>query len=151
MNLKVLIGSGDKIVLLILPILLIGIIMNMLSPSFISVGGPPPALTAIFVLVLLAGIAVWVWSAISILIKVPRNELITTGPYSLVKHPLYTGVAFLVLPWLGFLLNSWLGLVIGCTLYLGSRIFSPEEEKILSQTFGPAWDTYCSKVKIPWL
>lgn len=151
MNLKVLVGSGDKIVLLILPFLLIGIIMNMLFPSFFSVGGPPPALTAISGFVLLAGITVWVWSAVGILIKVPRKELITTGPYSLVKHPLYTGVAFLVLPWLGFLLNSWLGLVIGCALYPGSRIFSPEEEKILSQTFGPAWDAYCDKVKIPWL
>jgi protein-S-isoprenylcysteine O-methyltransferase Ste14 len=33
-----------------------------------------------------------------------------------VKHPLYTGVAFLVLPWLGFLFNSWLGAAIGVIL-----------------------------------
>jgi protein-S-isoprenylcysteine O-methyltransferase Ste14 len=45
--------------------------------------------------------------------KVPRRELITNGPYAIVKHPLYTGVALLVLPWIGFISNTWLGAVIG--------------------------------------
>jgi protein-S-isoprenylcysteine O-methyltransferase Ste14 len=64
---------------------------------------------------------------------------------------LYTGVAFLVLPWVGFLFNTWLGAVIGILLYIGSRLFSPEEEEHLARTFGPSWDEYRKKVKIPWL
>jgi hypothetical protein len=48
-----------------------------------------------------AGVTVWAWSAMLIVTKVPRKELITEGPYSLVRHPLYTGVALLVLPWAG--------------------------------------------------
>jgi protein-S-isoprenylcysteine O-methyltransferase Ste14 len=88
---------------------------------------------------------------ILILTKVPKQELITNGPYSLVKRPLYTGVALLVLPWIGFLLNTWLGVLIGIVLYIASRVFSPEEEAILSKIFGTAWDEYCHKVKIPWL
>jgi protein-S-isoprenylcysteine O-methyltransferase Ste14 len=86
-----------------------------------------------------------------ILIKVPQQKLITNGPYSLVKHPLYTGVALLVLPWIGFLFNTWLGVLIGIVLYIGSRVFAPEEEEMLSKTFGATWDEYCNKVKIPWL
>jgi protein-S-isoprenylcysteine O-methyltransferase Ste14 len=86
-----------------------------------------------------------------ILAKVPDGQLITGGPYSLVKHPLYTGVAFLVLPWVGFLLNTWLGILIGIILYVGSRMFSLQEEETLSKTFGAAWDEYCHKVRIPWL
>jgi protein-S-isoprenylcysteine O-methyltransferase Ste14 len=86
-----------------------------------------------------------------ILRKVPRGELITNGPYAIVKHPLYTGVALLVLPWVGFLFNTWLGAVIGIILYIGSRIFAPAEEAALSKTFGVAWDEYCNTVKIPWL
>jgi protein-S-isoprenylcysteine O-methyltransferase Ste14 len=73
------------------------------------------------------------------------------GPYALVKHPLYTGVALLVLPWVGFLLNSWLGIVIGIVVYIGSRLFSPEEEDLMSKIFGAAWDDYSRKVLIPWL
>jgi protein-S-isoprenylcysteine O-methyltransferase Ste14 len=60
-------------------------------------------------------------------------------------------VALLVLPSVGLLLNTWLGGVIGITLYLGSRLFAPEEEALLAKTFGPSWDAYCKQVKIPWL
>jgi protein-S-isoprenylcysteine O-methyltransferase Ste14 len=52
---------------------------------------------------------------------------------------------------MGFLLNTWLGVLIGIVLYVGSRLFSSQEEDILSKTFGPAWDEYIKKVKIPWL
>jgi protein-S-isoprenylcysteine O-methyltransferase Ste14 len=151
MKLKVLVGSGDKIGRFTLPFLLIGVILNMLFPAFFYIGGPPVALTVISLLMLIPGITIWIWSVILIVTKVPQKKLITNGPYSLVKHPLYTGVAFLVVPWIGFLLNTWLGVLIGITLYAGSRLFSPEEEASLSKTFGPAWDAYRKQVKIPWL
>lgn len=83
--------------------------------------------------------------------KNTKNQLLTNGPYSLVKHPLYTGVALLVLPWIDFLFNTWLGVLIGIVVYIGSRLFSPEEEKILSKVFGATWDEYCNRVGIPWL
>lgn len=151
MKLKALIGSGDKIGLLTLPFLMIGLILNITIPSLFSVGGPSIVLKAISIIILIPGVIIWIWSVVLILIKAPKKELITNGPYSLVKHPLYTGVALLVLPWIGFLFNTWLGVLIGIILYVGSRVFSPEEEKILSNSFGATWDEYCNKVKIPWL
>jgi protein-S-isoprenylcysteine O-methyltransferase Ste14 len=78
-------------------------------------------------------------------------ELVTTGPYAVVNHPLYASVAVLVLPWVGFLSNTWLGAVIGIALYVGLRLFAPAEEAELAQEFGPAWDDYCRRVKMPWL
>jgi protein-S-isoprenylcysteine O-methyltransferase Ste14 len=151
MKLKTLIGSGDKIGLFMLPFIILGLILNIMYPSFFSVGGPSRGLKILSIIFLITGIIIWIWSVVLILIKVPRNQLITSGPYSLVKHPLYTGVAFLVLPWLGFLLNTWLGALIGIVLYVGSRIFSPGEEEFLSKTFGASWDDYCSNVRIPWI
>ena len=151
MKLKVLVGSGDKIGMLILPFLIIGLLLNVIFPWVFSVGGPSPVLKVISVIILIPGVAIWIWSVALILLKVPRQILITNGPYALVKHPLYTGVAFLVLPWIGFLFNTWLGILLGVILYVGSRLFSPEEERILSGTFGASWDEYCEKVKIPWL
>jgi protein-S-isoprenylcysteine O-methyltransferase Ste14 len=151
MKLKVLVGSGDKIGLLTLPFVIIGLILNIMFPSLFNVGGPSIVLKVISIIILIPGVIIWIWSVVLILIKVPQQELITNGPYSLVKHPLYAGVALLVLPWLGFLLNTWLGVLIGIVLYIASRVFWPEEEATLSKTFGTTWDEYCHKAKIPWL
>ncbi len=90
--LKQLVGSGDRIGLLVLPILLLGVILNVLFPSLFAVGGPPGLLAGISVVVLVPGIAVWLWTVVLILKKAPKQELITDGPYSLVKRPLYTGL-----------------------------------------------------------
>jgi len=151
MKLKVLVGSGDRIGLFTLPFLIIGVILNIIFPSAFHVGGPPTALMVVSIILLIPGVIIWLWSVVMILTKVPKKELITNGPYSLVKHPLYTGVALLVLPWVGFLFNTWLGALIGVIMYIGSRIFSPKDEAILSKTFGLVWSEYCQKVKIPWL
>ena len=151
MKLKELVGSGDRIALLMLPFLVGGLVLNVAFPSLFDVGGPSEALRAISIVVLILGITIWIWSVVLILTRVPRGELITTGPFALVRHPLYTSVALLVLPWLGFVLNTWLGAVIGLVMYAGARMYAPEEEAVLAKTFGTAWDDYSNTVRIPWL
>ena len=151
MHLRGLVGSGDRIALFTFPFLLFGLILNIADPGLFHVGGPPTVLAVVSVAVLVAGLTIWIWSVVLILTEVPRGALITSGPYSLVKHPLYTSVALLVLPWLGFLFDSWLGALIGIALYAGSRIFAPAEEASLSRTFGARWDEYRSTVRFPWL
>ncbi|MCU0607350.1 MAG: hypothetical protein MUF78_08030 [Candidatus Edwardsbacteria bacterium] len=151
MELKALVGSGDKIGRLILPFLVIGLAANIWRPSLFDVGGPGAVLRAVSIIMLIPGVIIWIWSAMLVVIIVPRKGLITNGPYALVKHPLYTGVALLVLPWTGFLFNTWLGALLGIALYCGSRIFAPEEEEALARSFGASWDEYCGNVKIPWL
>ena len=151
MGLRGLVGSGDRIGLFTLPFVIVGVILNVVDPSVFHVGGPWPILGAISIVVLIPGVAIWIWSVVLILTKVPRGELITSGPYALVKHPLYTGVALLVLPWVGFLFDSWLGALVGIIVYVGSRAFAPAEEAVLARTFGDAWDRYRDTVKVPWL
>ena len=151
MRLKALMGSGEKIGLLTLPFLVVGLILNLTLPSLFSVGGPSTVLKAISAIFLIPGVTIWLWSVVLILTKVPRRELITGGPYALVKHPLYADVGLLVLPWVGFLLNTWLGALIGIVVYVGARLFGPEEEQLMSKTFGATWDEYCKTVRMPWL
>jgi protein-S-isoprenylcysteine O-methyltransferase Ste14 len=151
MKLRDLVGSGDKIGLFVLPFLVVGVTLNILFPSVFGVGGPPSVLRAVSIAVLTVGVVAWLWTVVLILVLIPRRKLITGGPFAVVRHPLYTGVSFLVLPWLGFLLNSWLGVVIGIVLYLASRRFEPEEETNLARSFGAAWEDYRRKVWIPWL
>jgi protein-S-isoprenylcysteine O-methyltransferase Ste14 len=146
-----LVGSGDKIGLFTLPFLVVGLILNIAYPSLFDVGGPPNGLRVVSVVLLIAGIALWAWSAFLILTKVPRGELITSGPFTLVKHPLYTSVALLVLPWIGFLFDTWLGALVGTALYIGSRMYAPAEEDEMSTKFGVRWAAYRDAVKVPWL
>lgn len=151
MKLKVLVGNGRKIGLFTLPFLIVGTPLNIIFPEFFSVKGTSGFLLWISLLFLLVGFINWIWTVALILTKIPRKELITTGPYAIVKHPLYAGVALLVLPWAGFMLNTWLGVVLGIVVYIGSRIYSPEEEKFLSRIFGIEWENYSKKVKLPWI
>jgi protein-S-isoprenylcysteine O-methyltransferase Ste14 len=151
MNLKALVGSGDKIALVVLPFLIVGLILNVAVPRLFDVGGPSEVLRVVSIVVLIPGVTIWIWSAVLILTNVPGGELITSGPFAVVKHPLYTAVALLVVPWIGFLFNTWLGVVIGVGLYVGTRIFAPEEEAALARAFGATWDAYRGKVLVPWL
>jgi protein-S-isoprenylcysteine O-methyltransferase Ste14 len=146
-----LVGAGDRIGKILLPVLLIGIPLNVMRPSWFSVGGPSEVLRTISVVALVPGVVVWLWSVVLILTHVTRGRLITAGPYAVVKHPLYTSVALLVLPWAGFLLDSWLGVFIGAVLYVASRAFAPAEETSLARSFGDRWQAYSDRVLLPWL
>jgi protein-S-isoprenylcysteine O-methyltransferase Ste14 len=93
----------------------------------------------------------WLVSVALILIRVPQKKLITTGPFAVVLHPLYTSVALLVVPGIGLVLDSWVGAGIGAVLYVASRLFSPREEEILEKVFPSDYAAYRRKVLIPWL
>lgn len=150
-DLKQLVGSGDRIALVALPFIVAGVVLNVVARSAFGVGGPPAALWVISLVVLVLGVLNWAWCVWLLVTHVPRGQLITHGPYAVARHPLYTGVAFLVLPWIGFLFDSWLGVVVGIAVYAGARRFAPAEEKELATSFGAAWDTYRRTVLIPWL
>ncbi len=82
-----------------------------------------------------------------------EHELIITGPYRFVRHPMYSamllwGVTFSLLTanWV-YVLSFWSGIL----LLLVLRI--PEEEKLMIDQFGEAYKVYQKKVKrfIPYL
>jgi protein-S-isoprenylcysteine O-methyltransferase Ste14 len=150
-DLRELVGAGHRIALLVLPFLAVGLVLNLAFPTVFAVGGPPAWMRWLSAAVLGVGLITWGWSVFLILTRVPRGQLIDIGPYAVVRHPLYTGVALLVLPWLGFLLNTWLGVVIGLAMYVGCRIHARAEESDLAARFGRAWESYSAGVRLPWL
>lgn len=56
--LKVLIGSGDKTGLLVLPFLLAGLVLNIVYPAAFDAGGPPTALRVVSIVVLIPGVTI---------------------------------------------------------------------------------------------
>jgi protein-S-isoprenylcysteine O-methyltransferase Ste14 len=150
-HVRSLVGSGDKIALATVPSVVAGLVIDAVFPSFFDVGEASGLARTIAIVVLIAGVTIWIWSVVLILTQVPEGNLITTGPFALVRHPLYTSVSLLVLPPLGFLLGTWLGVLIGVTMYLAARMFAPAEEAELSRRFGAAWEEYRASVLLPWL
>ena len=149
MKLRELVGAGDRIGLTVLPFAVIGLVLNLMFPEVFEVGGPMEWLRILSIGVLAVGVVVWAWSVVLIVTRVPRGELITSGPFAVVRHPLYTSVALLVLPWLGFLLNSWLGAVLGIALYVAARRYETDEETELANKFDGAWEDYRAGVLLP--
>ncbi len=150
-SLKSLIGSGDRIALFTVPVVLVALVLWAFDPERVAFDGSNPVVRAVTLVGLGVGLVGWAWSAILILTRVPKGELITGGPFAVVKHPLYTSVGLLVLPAVGILLGTWLGVVIGVALYVGARLFAPAEERELRSTFGADWDAYEQRVWLPWL
>ncbi len=90
------------------------------------------------------------WSGSTLAIK-ENHELITSGPYSIVRHPMYTGTLFILLG-IAFTvgnIQSFLAVIMCLIAYL-IRIYI--EEKILRQKF-PEYTSYKIKTKmlIPFL
>lgn len=73
------------------------------------------------------------------------QKIISTGPYSLVRHPMYTG-ALVMLAGTPLALGSWWGLipVIAVMLVIGWRLL--EEETFLAKNL-PAYSSYRERVK----
>ena len=73
------------------------------------------------------------------------QKVITTGPYSIVRHPMYSG-ALIMLFGTPLALGSWWGLMtlIPFTLILIWRLL--DEEKFLSKNL-PGYNEYCQKVR----
>ncbi len=150
MRLRQLIGAGDRILGFTLPFAVIGVPANVTWPSIFRMGLGVPGRVAGTV-VLVSGVALYLASLIHVVVHVPRGRLITSGPYAVVRHPLYNAVALLVIPGVGLLLDSWLGCAIGTVMYVATRIFRGYEEARLQQTFGEEYRAYREKVLLPWL
>lgn len=150
MNVRALVGAGDRIMGLTLPFAAAAVAANVLWPDVFDPGLGLAGRVAGGVLLAL-GVPIWLASAALIARNVPRGRLVTTGPFAWVRHPLYTAVALLVLPGLGLVLDSWAGLAVGAVLYGASRLFSGREDRELAARFGAEYEAYCGRVRIPWV
>ena len=72
------------------------------------------------------------------------HQLITTGLYRHVRHPLYLGMLCSALG-LAFLFRSWIGLAVMIPILVGLLLRIKDEEALMHKEFGQAWEAYCTQ------
>ncbi len=104
---------------------------------------PTDLATLIALAIVLAGVALRIW-ALAFVRK--GEELCTTGPYALVRHPLYLG-NFVVMVGITVAMNNLAPeLVLLLAMAALYAIVIRVEERWLRQRFGAAYDEYASRV-----
>jgi protein-S-isoprenylcysteine O-methyltransferase Ste14 len=112
-----------------------------------------PAIRALGVMLCVAGIAFAIWArrylgrnwGMPMSLR-EGHELITTGPYAYVRHPIYSGI---LLAQLGSFLAGrewWLALFVACAIYF---IYSAvTEEKLMAHEFPTEFQNYKQRTKM---
>jgi protein-S-isoprenylcysteine O-methyltransferase Ste14 len=118
--------------------------------------GPVPSSSLVVTLGLILGFAgltfsVWAraslgsnWSPTAVLKE--GQELVTTGPYAIVRNPIYLGLTVAVIG-TGVVFGEYRVLLSVALMLLFSWVRIREEERLMSDEFGPVFDRYKSRVR----
>ncbi len=99
----------------------------------------------------LAALGLWTWTHVALgrlwsaqLQLRANHRLVTCGPYSRIRHPMYTAI----LAWtmsLGFVIANWLPIILAvlALMFLVARV--PREEQMLLDQFGDDYRAYMKR------
>jgi protein-S-isoprenylcysteine O-methyltransferase Ste14 len=74
------------------------------------------------------------------------HQLIRTGPYAVLRHPIYSAMFAMVLG-TGLMLAQWPAIIAAAVLHIaGTEIRIRSEEKLLRSRFGEEYDTWAKHV-----
>jgi protein-S-isoprenylcysteine O-methyltransferase Ste14 len=112
-----------------------------------------PVLQAVGVVAFLAGLGLAVWARVHLgrnwgmpMTEKAEPELVTSGPYRFVRHPIYSGI---LLAMLGTALATNLYFLLAVGLALAYFVYSATvEERILTASFPDAYPRYRAHTKM---
>jgi len=134
-----------------------GLVWGVRRPMFTSIFGNGPISVVTGLLAICAAVSsVWLitmavrtlgkeWSLTARLVE--GHQLATSGPYALVRHPIYSGMLGMLLA-TGLAVSHWLALLAALILFfIGTTIRVRSEEKLLREAFGQEFETYARSVR----
>lgn len=139
----------------LLQMILFGVIL--VAPAITHVTFPP-WLQGLGVLLLAVGGVFGTWGMVALgrnLTPFPKpiegGELVTTGPYARVRHPIYTGLILGTLGWALFRANL-IGVALAVALFIFFDLKSRREERWLVEAYA-GYTEYQRRVRklIPWI
>jgi len=134
-----------------------GLVWGVRRPMFTSIFGNEPISVVTGLLAICAAVSsVWLitmavrtlgkeWSLTARLVE--GHQLATSGPYALVRHPIYSGMLGMLLA-TGLAVSHWLALLAALILFfIGTTIRVRSEEKLLREAFCHQFETYARSVR----
>jgi uncharacterized membrane protein len=110
-----------------------------------------PSLDDLGALMVIAGLSFAVWARVHLgsnwsgRVSVKENhELICTGPYRWVRHPIYTGLLLAILG-TALAVGEWRGLLATAAMVVSFWRKLRLEEAVMRETFGDAYRQYCEQ------
>lgn len=99
----------------------------------------------------LAGLGFWSWTQIALgkewspqLQLREEHHLVTTGPYSRIRHPLYTGMLGYGAS-LAFVTANWVFILLAVAVIAGLFARVPREEEMMIKKFGEEYKAYMQR------
>jgi protein-S-isoprenylcysteine O-methyltransferase Ste14 len=74
-----------------------------------------------------------------------RNQLCTDGPFRIVRHPIYAGVALIGFPGISLMFNSWIMLLAPPLQYSILFVLVRKEESMMAAVFGEEYARYAAR------
>lgn len=116
---------------------------------------PLPARTGLILgwLLIAGGLALVVWAVAYLRwallggVEPHSDRLVTEGPFRLVRHPVYLGLALALLG-VPVVTRSLSGLAAVLLLFLPAAMYRARlEDQALARKFGPQWQTYAARTR----
>ena len=96
-------------------------------------------------LILIIGGTIIIRSFQSLPLQARGRQLVTSGPYRYVRHPLYTAVFLSVGLSVFFITQILWALVAMGLMFLMGHLFVGYEERLMEQSFGQSWQDYARR------
>jgi protein-S-isoprenylcysteine O-methyltransferase Ste14 len=140
-------GVGPKILLpAVAYAILAGIATHFWPDLFLIRSIPNSILMTVGIILLILGVPMWLIGVRTIVRAFSRGELVTSGVYRLVRHPLYSAWIVFNFPGIALLCRSWPMLLTSLVAYIMFKLLINREDQFLEQKFGKAYLDYRSQV-----
>lgn len=136
-------GVGPKIGMIALPWLAASIILTIFFDStFAYFKNGNNILFYIGLALIITGIVMYLYSALTLLKGLKKTKLVTTGTYYFCCNPLYSAIILFIIPGISFMMNSWLVLITSIVAYFIFKIFIKSEYAEMEKFFGNDYIKY---------
>ena len=143
----------DKVLMLVLMVMWVGWLVLIGLDARFHWSAMPGWLQGVGAIGLVAGYGVVIRvldenTFLAPVVKIQRqrgHHVISTGPYAVVRHPMYSGMS-LMAPSIALLLGSWIGLAASLLIIIGGALRAVMEERALRAGLA-GYDDYAARVR----